>query len=297
MYIPKGYYVYGYYILDTNELFYIGKGTKYRCYDLNNTKRNSHFLNIINNEPVAVVIFIDNLTNEEALMYEEQAINTLVFDYGYSIDINKNYSLEEGFHLVNQTWGGEGASGNNPYLNKNEEELKEYKRKRSEGRKGKTAGENHPMYGKHHSEESKKKQSISHLGKNAFKDKTEEEMDEINKKRSDSLKGENNGSYGKKGVIAHKAKPYIIISTNGEVILKCRTELYNKGGKKGFFNITERIFKNYILELNGIFIDKILPMMTNVNIKDKERILNELNKYDGWIVRVATKEEIDEYIK
>ena len=37
--------------------------------------------------------------------------------------------------------------------------------------------------------------------------------------------------------------------------------------------------------------------MMNVNIKDKERILNELNKYDGWIVRVATKEEIDEYIK
>ena len=35
MNIPKGYYVYGYYILDTNELFYIGKGTKYRCYDSN----------------------------------------------------------------------------------------------------------------------------------------------------------------------------------------------------------------------------------------------------------------------
>lgn len=48
----------------------------------------------------------------------------------------------------------------------------------SKNRKGKTAGENHPMYGKHHSEETKNKISKTHI-------------------ENGSQKGENNGFYGK----------------------------------------------------------------------------------------------------
>lgn len=41
----------------------------------------------------------------------------------------------------------------------------EVKGRVSENRIGKTAGENHPMYGKHHTEETKRKISASHIGK------------------------------------------------------------------------------------------------------------------------------------
>lgn len=103
------YYVYLYYRLDTNEPFYVGKGHDDRCYHMHN--RNEHFTNIVNSIPTAVVIIKDNLTEVEAFYWEEELIRTLVFDYGYSIDIKGNTSNEKGYHLVNRTWGGEGCSG------------------------------------------------------------------------------------------------------------------------------------------------------------------------------------------
>lgn len=107
---PVGYYVYGYFRLDTNELFYIGKGHGKRCFNING--RDDHFINICNKYDVAVVILINNLTEEEAFMYEELAIQILVEDLDYSINIpgyrSNNKKIQ---HLVNKTWGGEGASG------------------------------------------------------------------------------------------------------------------------------------------------------------------------------------------
>lgn len=106
--MKHNFYVYAYYRLDTNEIFYIEKGHGGRCYNINN--RGKYFKNICNKVDVAVVILIDNLTEDEAFMYECEAINTLVFEYGYSIEIEGNRSKEKGCHLVNQTWGGEGVS-------------------------------------------------------------------------------------------------------------------------------------------------------------------------------------------
>ena len=57
-----------------------------------------------------------------------EAIQTLVFDYGYSIEIEGNRSKEKGCHLVNQTWGGEGTSA--PWT----EERKKIKSKQCMGR-------------------------------------------------------------------------------------------------------------------------------------------------------------------
>lgn len=106
--MKHNFYVYAYYRLDTNEIFYIGKGHGGRCYNINN--RSNYFKNICNKVDVAVVILIDELTEDEAFMYEAEAIHSLVFDYGYSIEIEGNRSKEKGCHLVNQTWGGEGVS-------------------------------------------------------------------------------------------------------------------------------------------------------------------------------------------
>lgn len=178
------YYVYIYWRLDTNEPFYVGKGKGRRWKRLN---RNKHFNRIINKYPVSVTIEKDNLTENEAFYWEEKIIEKLVFEYGFSIDIPRNRSIDETlFHLVNMSWGGEGSSGHNSFENKTKEELNLIKKKISEGNKGKIFtmehkenlskalkgkmvgeknpmygvrryGENHPMWGKSHSEETKEK--------------------------------------------------------------------------------------------------------------------------------------------
>ena len=172
------YYVYIYWRLDTNKPFYIGKGKGRRWKTLNKStrKHNAHFMNIINKYPIAVTIEKDNLTEGEAFYWEEEIIRILVFEYGYSIDIPNNRDDDHYCHLVNMTWGGEGASGCNSYENKTEEEMKEIKKKLSKASKG----ENNPMYGKDWRE-----------------GKTEEEILEHNRKISESIKGENHPWWGR----------------------------------------------------------------------------------------------------
>lgn len=172
------YYVYAYWRLDTNEIFYIGKGKNNRWKHLEDYNRNPHFIRIINKHPVACEIIKDNLTEEQAHEIECWLINELVFKYGYSIDIPGNRSSEKGYHLVNCTWGGEGTSGMNPYDMVDEDKRREWREKigkaskslwenedyritMSESRKG----ENNGMYGRHHTEESRRKMSENSKGK------------------------------------------------------------------------------------------------------------------------------------
>lgn len=167
----NNYYVYIYWRLDINEPFYVGKGHNNRWKQLKRI-HNKHFMNISNKHPITCEIIKDNLTELEAFYWEELIINELVFEYGFSIDIPNNRSIEKGCHLVNCTWGGEGTSGMNPYemvcgekreewkrkIGKASKEIwkdKELRKRVSESRKG----ENHPMYGKCHTDASKKKMS------------------------------------------------------------------------------------------------------------------------------------------
>ena len=106
----KDYYVYVYYRLDINEPFYVGKGHNERWKRLK--RNNPHFNNIAKSTSIAVVIEKDNLTEEQAFYWEERIIEELIFEYGFSIEIKNNYTWGENYcHLVNQTFGGEGASG------------------------------------------------------------------------------------------------------------------------------------------------------------------------------------------
>ena len=213
------YYVYIYYRLDTNEPFYVGKGHKNRWKIIDN--RSKHFTNIINKHPVAVEIIKNNLTENEAFYWEEKIIKILVFEYGYSIDMPNNHSKEKGRHLVNKTWGGEGASRN----------WDERERKR---RSKMFKGENNPNYGKHHSEETRQKISDNLKGK---------------------MKGEKNPFYGRqhteetknktRGKNNYGAKAVICITTNvifdtakeggdyyncspGTIGDCCKNKIYNK---------------------------------------------------------------------
>ena len=183
------YYVYIYWRLDTNEIFYVGKGRDNRWKRTDEGHRNEHFGNIANKHLVVCEIIMDNLTEEQAHGIECWIINELVFECGYSIDIPNNRSKEKGRHLCNMTWGGEGGSGHNPWENKSKEERVDWGKKISESKKGKYCGENSPLYGTPHSEERRRRASEIRKGTKMSKE-TKEKLSKANK-------GENNPMYGK----------------------------------------------------------------------------------------------------
>lgn len=146
------FYVYIYWRLDTNEPFYVGKGKEDRWKDLRG--RNNHFMNILNTIPIVCEIVKDNLTENQAFYWEEEIIRRLVFEYGFSIDIKNANSSDHYCHLCNMTWGGDGNS---------RVHTKKEKIKQSETMKGKYVGENHPLWGKHHTDETKEKISKTQI--------------------------------------------------------------------------------------------------------------------------------------
>lgn len=163
----KNYYIYAYVRLDTNTYFYIGKGCGKRKYEMQG--RCQHFANIIKKYDTVVEIILDNLTEEEAYYEEQNIIEDLVFNEGYSIAI-KGIAKNKEAHLVNKCWGGGGPSS---YTQS--EYAKECLRKRMTGRIVKTetrqklsflnTGTKHPQYGTKQSEETKKKISEANKGK------------------------------------------------------------------------------------------------------------------------------------
>ena len=175
------YYIYAYWRLDTNEIFYIGKGKKRRWKNLK--RRNRHFTNVINKYPIAVEILKEDLEESEAFYWEEEIIRLLVFEYGYSIDIPNNHSIEKGMHLTNRSWGGEGVSR---FLSEEE------KQKISERIKG----EGNPFYGR------------------CFRESmSEETYNRWLEKRVESTIGENNPMYGKHGKDNKNSKSVICLTT------------------------------------------------------------------------------------
>ena len=182
------YYVYIYYRLDTNEPFYVGKGhdDRWRC--LNRT-HNLYFKNIINKHPIAVEIIKDNLTEEQAFGIECWLINELVFEYGFSIEIKNNRSIEKGYHLCNMTWGGDGVS--RPCKEETKERIS-----KSRVERGVAKGENNPFYGRKFSE------SMS-----------EETFENWRKKQSEINSGIGNPMYGKHGKDNPNSKSVICLTT------------------------------------------------------------------------------------
>ena len=78
-------------------------------------------------------------------------------------------TYQKGYNL---TWGGEIAISKHPEIRKKigdalrgRKHTEESKKKMSKSRKGKCTGKDHPMYGKHHSDETKRKLREFNLGK------------------------------------------------------------------------------------------------------------------------------------
>jgi hypothetical protein len=94
----ENYYVYCHRNPITNEIFYIGKGTKHRAYVKQN--RGKHWNNYVKKHGIPLVeILYDNLNEDESLILEKKLIKT----FGRK-------ELNNG-GLVNSTDGGEGCSG------------------------------------------------------------------------------------------------------------------------------------------------------------------------------------------
>lgn len=89
------YYVYIWYIVETNEVFYVGKGKGKRYKDTSH--RNKFFKDMYDSHNCDVRKIYENLTESEAFQKEQETI--------------KWYKENTNFRLTNQTDGGEGSSG------------------------------------------------------------------------------------------------------------------------------------------------------------------------------------------
>lgn len=116
MYEEKIFYVYRYRVIDTKEVFYIGKGTGKRYKTI--TNRSKKFLEMYESNNCEVQILWNYLTEEEAFKLERMLI--------------AYYRLCTHHNLVNQLDGGEGLYGtNNPnYGNKWSDDMKQKASKR-----------------------------------------------------------------------------------------------------------------------------------------------------------------------
>lgn len=89
------YYVYIWYIVETGEVFYVGKGKGDRYKKL--SRRNKFFIDMYNSHNCSVRKIYENLTEEEAFDKEAETI--------------KWYRENTNYRLTNQTDGGDGVSG------------------------------------------------------------------------------------------------------------------------------------------------------------------------------------------
>lgn len=92
------YYVYIWYIVDTGEVFYVGKGKGKRYKQVSH--RNKFFTDMYNSHNCTVKKIYENLTEDEAFQKEKDTV--------------KWFRENTNFRLTNQTDGGEGSSGWKP---------------------------------------------------------------------------------------------------------------------------------------------------------------------------------------
>lgn len=177
----KIYYVYKWIRLDTNRVFYVGKGHGNRYKD--RSMRNRYFNNVvckIGMENIRIEIIENNLNEADAFEREKYYIQ---------------YYRDSGHELTNMTSGGEGSSDWYSFLSDAE---KDAHRERSKS-----------FLGKHHTEETKRKMSQSMTGiKHNLSEETRKKLSDFAKSHPAYFKGRHHTDETKRKLReAHLGKP------------------------------------------------------------------------------------------
>lgn len=181
------FYVYEYYKKCNGEVFYVGKGTGKRMYELHN--RNKYFNSVYEKYDCDVRIVSEGLTNEQACEKEVERIAEL---------------RAVGQAYCNFTEGGTGFSTGK--LNPIHKRLA--KGEVSLFAKRKFYGADNGFYGRKHSEETKRKISLSRKGKGA-------RFGKDNPMYGVQRFGKDNPMYGRTGEKHHNAKMFDVHYKDG----------------------------------------------------------------------------------
>lgn len=180
------FYVYEYFKKEDDEVFYVGKGTKRRMYELHN--RNRYFNAVYGKYECDVRIYKDGLTNEQACEIERDRIAELKV-------IGQAY--------CNFTEGGTGFSTGK--LNPIFKRMEEGTAKLFDGT------ENYRSFtGRKHTEESKRLMSQNRKGKGG-------QYGADNPMYGKGFKGKDNPMYGKTGDLHPNSTMYTVIYKDGAV--------------------------------------------------------------------------------
>ena len=215
------FYVYEWFVVDTLEVFYVGKGTGDRRFRTD--KRNQYFQRMINKHKCAVKVVKSYLTEEEAFQEEIKRIDEMKA-IGWAVcnftdggeGISGLIHTEESRKRISENRSGQLVGEKNHNFGKPLSE--ETKRKLSQLLKGRWAGEKNPMFGKptygfqgkKHSEETKQKISLNRKGKGARFGKDNPMFGK------EGHKGEKNGMYGKTGFDHPHSKMYKVEYLDGK---------------------------------------------------------------------------------
>ena len=202
----REFYVYVHIRKDNNTVFYVGKGTKNRAYDLD---RGNFHNGVRDKYGCRVEIIKDGLTESQAFRLESKMIKYYVITLGYGIPIDGYRDYSNNKYLTNFTWGGEGTSGH----------------KRSEESKEKMRGEKNPMFGKNLYANKTPEEIEKIKRKISEKAKGRKHSEEQNKKISEAMKGEKNGMWGKPA--PNRSKVMCITTGENFDCIKDAAEKYN----------------------------------------------------------------------
>jgi len=182
------FYVYEYYKKDNDEVFYVGKGTANRMYELHN--RNKYFNAVYNKYDCDVRVVFEGLSNEEACEKEIKRIAEL---------------REIGQAYCNFTDGGTGFSTGK--LNPIHDRIKRGEVNLFDS-SSRFFGKQNGFYGRRHTEESRRKISESRKGKGG-------QFGESNPMYGVRRFGKENPMYGRRGERHHNAKMFEVIYKDG----------------------------------------------------------------------------------